>query len=1036
MFKKKLEIKNNILKKMELTDKSFLLIDDQEEMPRVFQVSWTYIKSFLEELYKSPKFISKVISISNKDDIKNNLAPFFANNFYENILSSQSLENNLIYLIYFLLKEEIDSISDFKNPEKFLEETPCGYFLEQLIEKIDIHSFCKLNILKVVEDLEWTFAGKKISLNVEEIVNGLIKQEEKSQARRNSEGGKKRSSNRKSYSIFSANDNIKDDNSNLSRINTFSSFDGFGEKEYMKQKKNMEDSQEFNSKYIIDINPKKLDYTKYDKETGDNIKEFIECQTDDNKKFSDYSNEAFINNIFKNPKSEDALSIYIISFIKVVESINLLFKSLLENTSIIPYSIKCICKMIYVLLKNKFPEIKRLHLNAFMSRFFFDKLLLPFLENPIFGALIDEYMISPETINNIKIISKIVSKICTGKLYNHEEEKGNYTPFNKLILEKIPDIYNFYKNFEEIILPGFIEKSENMSEIYDELVIQKSICFSIEDLYALVSNISKNKEKLFVDENTKILSKIFDKIDKSTNMKIIEEILNQKIYEDIIEPFNKNNKKKKDKIEIKKKEIKRYFLITDLISNKNLSEVLNINIDKKQLYIKELKNPGTEDEINKNNIIKVKNIIFTILYYLREINIYDFNPISQSLCDTIHIFKEIKKLIKTQYFVTNDSIPFDWYLNSLLQYIIKLPDKYKENDYELLFNELKANIEESIKNLDITILSQIQDKLKYGKRKTLFYEKAEKRLDEITLHEKVQYILDNLKVPCELYFCYNEKDKSINIKEIKKDDNALKFLDAMVFVEQSKYTKTCHNIKDFTKAFPNVVKSSVFFGENEKIIKMLNDLQIVTAINKYLGIVKIKLQQLKIYKNEEEFIDVNNKIYDFVMQKINDKIFPTFHSDNDGKLHEQCIKLSWTEPKNFIIGKQNYIFDSFLPDVIHNFLKLEEEKSPRKKIEYIRNIFICINKVQDFNGGNGNKAGVDDIITILAYAFVKSQLEMADTNIEYLKFFVKSNSEEDHFLTQLNVVKEFILNINHQKLQVTEKEFKENCEKAYNEYYK
>ena len=67
------------------------------------------------------------------------------------------------------------------------------------------------------------------------------------------------------------------------------------------------------------------------------------------------------------------------------------------------------------------------------------------------------------------------------------------------------------------------------------------------------------------------------------------------------------------------------------------------------------------------------------------------------------------------------------------------------------------------------------------------------------------------------------------------------------------------------------------------------------------------------------------------MQKINDKIFPTFHSDNDGKLHEQCIKLSWTEPKNFIIGKQNYIFDSFLPDVIHNFLKLEEEKSPIKK---------------------------------------------------------------------------------------------------------
>ena len=69
----------------------------------------------------------------------------------------------------------------------------------------------------------------------------------------------------------------------------------------MKQKKNSEDSKEFNSKYVIDINPKTFDYKKYEKTDADNLKEFMECQqkSEDKKNvFSKFSNEGFINNIF------------------------------------------------------------------------------------------------------------------------------------------------------------------------------------------------------------------------------------------------------------------------------------------------------------------------------------------------------------------------------------------------------------------------------------------------------------------------------------------------------------------------------------------------------------------------------------------------------------------------------------------------------------------------------------------------------------------------------------------------------------------
>ena len=135
----------------------------------------------------------------------------------------------------------------------------------------------------------------------------------------------------------------------------------------------MEDSVIFNSKYILNINPKTIDYKKYDNYDAGNIKEFIESQNIDStskNSWGKFSNDNFINNIFKSGESENILSIYIISFIKVIESINILFKALLENSSIIPYSMKCICKIIYVLLKKKFPNIKRLQLNSFISRFF------------------------------------------------------------------------------------------------------------------------------------------------------------------------------------------------------------------------------------------------------------------------------------------------------------------------------------------------------------------------------------------------------------------------------------------------------------------------------------------------------------------------------------------------------------------------------------------------------------------------------------------------------------------------------------------
>ena len=68
---------------------------------------------------------------SKIEDVRSNLAPFFVNNFYKNILSSVYMEDNLMYLISLILIEEIKGLRK-ERYNKFLEETVSGYILEQL----------------------------------------------------------------------------------------------------------------------------------------------------------------------------------------------------------------------------------------------------------------------------------------------------------------------------------------------------------------------------------------------------------------------------------------------------------------------------------------------------------------------------------------------------------------------------------------------------------------------------------------------------------------------------------------------------------------------------------------------------------------------------------------------------------------------------------------------------------------------------------------------------------------------------------------
>ena len=1044
MQQRKLSFKNEVFRKTQLTEKKFLLINNQKEVSKEFKSLWTYVRNLLEYLWDEPYIISQIITNAKIEDIKNYLAPFFVNDFYENILSSDYVEGNLFYIISFLLKQEINNLSNFNNPENFLENTPCGIFLNQLIEKKDIKSFCKMIILNVVENLEWTFSSKAICFDIEKVHNILKKEKEvlNKNMKRKSQQFNENSNNLFKRTKTTSNFSRDNDSIDVSILSVMSSASNISiEKEFLNEKRNENNLVLFNSKYLPDITNVELNdkMNSYEKENNINMKEFIRYQIENNKKNDNntnndnnnkdkdnnnlYGNIVFINNLFNFEMSQELLSIYIISFLKTIETINLLFKNLIENMHFVPTSIKYICKIIYILIKKKFPEINKIELNAFMSRFFFNKILLPIFENPTFGALINEYIISKGTINNLKIVSNIISRLCLGRFYTSDYSNGNYTLFNRFFMERMPDVFTFFDDVIDITLPENINnlindqlqvdfQSSYFRDNPDDIFFHRSILFCFDSLYNIIDNMKKNKNILFVNKNKKKLEETLNKLLSNINMKTLDEIKNNITYE-IDENKGKN-------IEDNKIEIRKYFLINQLLINEKYSYILNINQEKPYFNIKELKKIKTEEEIIKNNIIKSKNLISSILYNYCKLNkeFYKKNKIT----DSISIFKEMKKYIKSSDFVVDETLPSEWYLDTFLETINKIPKNLSNNDYELLYNELKEDIINSINSLNFDVLSNLYENIKFAKRRKNIYKEEEKSLNDIFLNDKVDLIIEYTKIPCELNFCYNLKEKSINIRQLKKEDTSLLFLDSMTLKEPKKGSKICKTIKSFTTYFPNIIGYATFYGEDTKIFEILKQIKIPNTVDNYLKIIKNNMYKLKIWSTEEEFNNINNKIYDFVTEKVYDKIYPLVSSLNDIKIYNNCTKLSWTEPKHYINDKTNYSFESFLPDVIKYFKEFDKQKSPRKKIQLMKDIFNCINNIEELNGENANNVGIETQCAILTYAFIKAQPHNIDTNCNYLELFIQKDGEEDSLLTQIKAICKMVNEIEYSNLLGVSKE--------------
>ena len=449
--------------------------------------------------------MQKIILKADIIDIKNNLFPLLINNFYENIFSSNIIENQLLYIIILFLNDEINNIKSLNNKNNFLENEIFINFINEFIKIPEIQNFFKFIIQDIINDINKKTNEKymnendydsnnKINLDVmkiETIINKTIKEKEEEEEQKEREKEKKKiirktmESTKSSYSVLKETNNNDEDN--------------FPEIK----------------KYFDDITMSVLEKNSLSDKSSKNFKEFcsvqIQIMNDINKhnNMEIYSNQTILKNIYRTAISSKIFNVYQKNFAIVIDTINQLLKNIKDNLTIIPGSLKVICKAIVLLAKKRFGDnLNYVDSVFFFGQFFFNKILLSFLQFPENNYLLNNLLfITEETIYNLDFISFIINKFISGTLFLQSDDEGNLTPFNGYFMEKIPELYNIFDEIMSIDLPINLQKiidSENLDnynyeynyfdEYKNDILNFQSCCLSFNDLLILLKTINDNKD--------------------------------------------------------------------------------------------------------------------------------------------------------------------------------------------------------------------------------------------------------------------------------------------------------------------------------------------------------------------------------------------------------------------------------------------------------------------------------------------------------------------------------------------------------------
>ena len=1033
------------------------------------------IQTFFFIFRESNHLMLKLIeNIDNSKEI-NLLAPFLCHFFYENFYMESTEQEEMIYIIYLLLEKEIDNLIT-PGENTFLSESFISAFLSQMCNRYEIKNYIDIILNELIcnlEELHSEFYFLEISRSLKNARHEDI------------------------YEItpegFLMQKVQQEVNSNISSTNTSKSLPSLDENEPDSSKKSLPNN--FSNSFLLKILPievgvninEKFLMGIYKKEENKIIKDFIlkqikKIRNSYNKNI--YDSYQLFEFLIKKKKTSKNSIIYFREGVKVIQKFIDQLLSNLEDDTIIPNSIKIICKFIYILTKKKFKQITKLELNNFVGRFLFDKLILPFLKNPDLSEASKSKILGMQTRRNLINIYLVFKNLVKGELFNYEQNI-NMVVFNKFIIDNYYRINNiidkildveipeklkrlseqFYKN-NDFILDNSKRSEEEINYDYfkenpNDFMQHKSICFSLKELY-LFHNIVRRNEPAFIEKG-KPLEKVLNSLSKFISSQ--QDIDNH------------------------------YYVIISDNYNKEAKELL--------FHKEETKPLGTAK--TKEEIIQ--NLHYCISFLIGKMEIlphWEWVVQNYKTEDTFENINEYLNSYEEINILCNDSIPLNWYSLYIINNLKNVSSNEAMNDYQLLYDDIEKQIREQLKRLsrlnEFLTVNMTNKFLLIDNKIKIFEEELENVKNTFINIKALQFMdyKDSNDLLCSLANIeeLNNKGCDINKFEYTGKKNIILQKETYRPNKNDKNKKKekledipshliffCHSISEFKYRFmsyyKNIYKEIREFKENknkrssnigngneennietnakevlEKYMELvLNSLERNRVFDFPIEIdLDLNIEQLRIKNKRESILKVTNEETDEEEEQPKD--IPTQFREKaqnsilnhilkslcvkcyferkilkeDENFYKKCVSLSWVKPENLYIPED--IIDEFiLNNIIEHMKKMDEMRTPEGMLNEFGFAVQMINSSYIFM--TVKPAEANDLLPIIIYSIIKARPQRMIFNIRFIEFFFDNKDLKGALGYNLIQAKSSIAfindSINGKSFGISEEEFQKRC---------
>ena len=347
-----------------------------------------------------------------------------------------------------------------------------------------------------------------------------------------------------------------------------------------------------------------------------------------------------------------------------------------------------------------------------------------------------------------------------------------------------------------------------------------------------------------------------------------------------------------------------------------------------------------------------------------------------------------------------------------------------ESDFLKLYKEVYQNLSQSVEELSFNYLIMFKNRIKFIEKAQFYYESIEKSTKEIIINEKIKSMVENIFLPIDVQFKYDD-DEDNDIFKIKYSNLKEKNFENKSFLQDNKKDiYIFKTIEAFASNFPDLVEYQIFQDENP--IEIMTKLKMSNVLKDYFLLIReIIIKKNIIPENEFDYL-YQNKIIDYFMNKIYDKIYPIEPETQDSEIFRKATMLSWVEP-SLLINK-DYIYETSLPDIIHQFQNVTSARTPQKKFNYIRNILELVNNLIIFNEGDKKDISLDDATPVLFYIFIKAHPFKIYTDLEFIKLFLDTKAGVIAFnIKQMESAIDMLMSFNEKNFGLSKEEYKKRC---------